>query len=181
MRFVSMTGILILKWAEHTLDYCCTLGILDRIPMHYLGKDKVMLYKGLNDLWSAVDSLGMCIFASAPTRVYSLSEMAELYHNITGFETSSYEIMRLGNMRNQLFRIYNLREGITAEKDTLPDRFFEKEIDAGRLKGVKIDKEKFKEVIKFYYEMMGWDEQGRPREATLYDLGLTWLNEEETV
>ena len=75
-----------------------------------------MLYKGLNDLWSAVDSLGMCIFASAPTRVYSLSEMAELYHNITGFETSSYEIMRLGNMRNQLFRIYNLREGITAEK-----------------------------------------------------------------
>ena len=95
---------------DHTLNYCRTLGILDRIPMNYLGKEKVGMYKALNDLWSAVDSLGMCIFASAPTRVYSLAEMAELYHNITGFETSSYEIMRLGNMRNQLFRWYNLRK-----------------------------------------------------------------------
>lgn len=163
---------------DHTLNYCRTLGILDRIPMNYLGKEKVGMYKALNDLWSAVDSLGMCIFASAPTRVYSLAEMAELYHNITGFETSSYEIMRLGNMRNQLFRWYNLREGITAGQDTLPDRFFEQEIDAGRLKGTKLDKKKFHEMIRFYYQMMGWDEQGRPLEATMYDLGLDWLCKE---
>jgi aldehyde:ferredoxin oxidoreductase len=26
--------------------------------------------------------------------------------------------------------------------------------------------------------MMGWDEQGRPLEATMYDLGLDWLCKE---
>lgn len=160
---------------DHTLNYCLTLGILKRVPMQYLGKEKVHNYKVLNDLWGAVEILGLCPFATAPTRVYSLAEIAELLHYVTGFETSSFEIMRLGNMKHQIFRCYNLREGITTEQDQLPERFFEKEIDAGKLQGTKLDREKFEEIILFYYQMMGWDEKGIPTDATLADLGLGWL------
>lgn len=157
---------------SHTLDYSRTVGILERVPMQYLGKDKVKNYKALNTLWAAAEALGICIFSAAPTRVYSLEKMSELYHWVTGFETSSYEVMRLGEMKIQLFRVYNCREGFGPEDDMLPERFFEQEIDAGALKGNKLDKETFGEVIRFYYSMMGWDENGRPTEAALSNLGL---------
>jgi len=162
---------------EHTMDYSRTIGILERIPMHYLGQEKVKDYKALNNLWSAVDALGMCIFASAPTRVYSLEDMADLFHQITGFETSSYELMRLGELKNHLFRLYNYREGMTKEDDKLPARFFENEINAGALKGKQLNKEQFQKNIEFYYEMMGWDEIGLPRKSTLIDYGITWIDE----
>lgn len=158
---------------EHTLNYCRTLGILERIPMNLLSVEKVRNFKALNHLWYGVESLGMCIFASAPTRVYSPEKIAELIHAVTGYESSFYEVMRLGERKNHLFRLYNYREGFTAKDDILPDRFFEYEIDAGALAGSKIDKAKFLEVIKYYYQMMGWDEEGRPLLATLSDLGLS--------
>lgn len=164
---------------EHTMDYSRTLGILERIPMHYSGLKKVKDYKALNNLWSAVDALGMCIFSSAPTRVYSLEDISALFHHITGFETSSYEIMRFGELKNHLFRLYNYREGMKKEDDKLPDRFFENEINAGALKGKKLDREQFEQNIEFYYEMMGWDENGCPKKATLYDYGIDWIDEIE--
>ena len=160
---------------DHTLDYCRTLGILERIPMEYLGKDKVRNYKMLSNLWSAADGLGICLFATAPTRVYSLEDMAELVHIVTGWETSSYEVMRVGELRNQIFRCYNNREGLGAKDDTLPDRFFDEEIDFGGKKGVRIDRRAFRDAIQCYYEMMGWNEAGELREATLYEYGLDWV------
>lgn len=161
---------------DHSLEYCRTLGILDRIPMQYLGEDKVKNFKALNNLWSAVDALGMCLFATAPTRVYSLEDIARLYHDVTGFETSSYEVLRLGELRNHLFRSYNYREGLGPEDDMLPDRFFTTEINSGTMQGVKLDKKLFQQVIRFYYTMMGWDHKGRPEKATLYDFGLDWVD-----
>ena len=163
-------------WA-HSLDYCRTLGIIERIPMQYLGKKKVRYFKELNDLWAACDAIGMCLFATAPTRVYSLEDMSKLLHDITGFETSSYEIMRAGAMKNLLFRCYNCIEGFTSADDTLPERFFEEEIDAGSLKGSKLNKADFNEAIRFYYDMVGWDENGVPKESTLYKFDLEWLCE----
>ena len=50
---------------SHTLESSRTLGILRRIPMDYLGPDKVRNFKVLNNLWSACDALDFCIFASA--------------------------------------------------------------------------------------------------------------------
>ncbi|MGB4609630.1 MAG: aldehyde ferredoxin oxidoreductase C-terminal domain-containing protein [Saccharofermentanales bacterium] len=161
---------------DHSMNYSRTLGILERIPMYYSGPEKVNDYKVLNNLWSAVDALGMCLFASAPTRVYSLQEMADLFRQVTGFETSSYEIMRLGELKNHLFRLYNYREGFSKKDDKLPDRFFEQEINAGALAGKKLDREQFEYNIVFYYQMMGWDESGCPRRATLYDYGVDWAD-----
>lgn len=160
---------------SHTLDLSRTIGIQERIPMEYLGLDKVRNYKALNTLWSAVDALGLCVFATAPTRIYSLEKMADLFAAITGFEVSSHEIMRLGEMKNNISRLYNIREGIGPECDTLPDRFFEREIDAGNLAGNKLDRESFHACVAFYYDMMGWDERGIPKKSTLYDLGLNAL------
>ncbi len=160
---------------DHSLHGARTLGILDRIPMDYLGASKVRNYKGLSTIWSAADALDMCIFAIAPTRVLSLENMAELLHAITGWETSSYEIMRYGERRLHLMRVYNLREGLTADDDTLPDRFFEEPLQVpGRWNNHRLDRAKFQGAIQTYYRMMGWDERGRPLPETLVDHHLDW-------
>ena len=105
---------------SHTLDLSRTLGILERISMSYIGPEKVRNFKALFNLWSAADTLDLCIFAIAPTRLLSLEQMAALLHAVTGWETSAYEIMRIGERRNHLMRWYNHREGITAARRPSP-------------------------------------------------------------
>jgi aldehyde:ferredoxin oxidoreductase len=100
--------------------------------------------------------------------------MGDLLAAITGWETSSAEIMRWGERRLHLMRMYNLREGLSAADDRLPDRFFEEPITSGPRSGVRLDREAFADAIATYYEMMGWDEDGVPRRATLVDHHLEW-------
>ena len=154
----------------HTLEGSRTVGILERIPMEILEESKVRNFKALSTLWSAADALDMCIFAVAPTRVLNLSMMARLLGAVTGWETSGYEIMRLGERRLHLMRLYNIREGLGTGDDTLPNRFFEEGLDCGgKLAGTKLNRKKFNEMIRIYYRMMGWDDQGHPKKETLLD------------
>ena len=124
----------------HAMDNSRALGILERIPMGELSERKVRYYRVLNTVWSAADALGICLFAAAPTRALTLEEMAQLLAAVTGWETSSYELMAFGERRNQLMRLYNVREGLTAADDTLPDRFFEDPIPDGAWTGVTLDR-----------------------------------------
>lgn len=159
---------------DHTLEGSKTLGIFERVPMEYIGPTKVRNYKALNTIWSACDVLNLSIFASAPTRVYTLSDIALLVKMITGWNTSGYEIMKLGERRNHLLRIYNLREGLSAKDDRLPERFYKEKINHGIFKGISIDQNKFQEAIQLYYEMMGWDDKGVPLKSTLIEYQIEW-------
>jgi aldehyde:ferredoxin oxidoreductase len=158
----------------HTMEGSRTLGILERVPMGELSARKVRNYKALNTIWSGCDALDLNIYVSAPTRALSLDEMAELLAAVTGWSTSSYEVMRFGERRNHLMRVYNLREGLTADDDTLPDRFFDDPIPQGRWAGTRLDREAFRTLIGTYYRLMGWDDAGRPRYESLLDHHLEW-------
>jgi len=162
---------------EHTLALSRTLGILERIPMNYIGPEKVRNFKVLFNLWSAADALDLCIFAIAPTRLMSLFQMVSLVHAVTGWETSGYEIMCIGERRNHLMRWYNAREGIGHDQDGLPARFYQEPIAAGPRRGDVIDRGAFDAAIRTFYAMMRWDERGVPTEAALYDNGLEWVLE----
>ena len=91
---------------------------------------------------------------------------------ITGWQTSDYEFMRWGERRNQLMRVYNLREGITASEDTLPARFFEEAVASGPRAGDKLDRAQFQAALRTYYALMGWNENGIPGEAALLEHGI---------
>lgn len=160
---------------EHTLELSRTLGILERVPMNYIGPEKVRNFKALLTLWSAADALDLCIFAIAPTRLLSLEQMAQMVRGVTGWETSSHELMRIGERRLHLMQWYNRREGLTAADDRLPDRFFAEAIAAGPRAGDRLDREAFTVAITTFYAMMGWDPTGTPTQATLHDAGLAWV------
>lgn len=159
----------------HTLDHSRTVGIIERIPMEEVSARKVRNYKALSTLWSGADALDLCIFAIAPTRIFSLQEMAELLAAVTGWDTSGYEIMRYGERRLHLMRVFNLREGLSAADDTLPDRFFDDPIPDGIWAGTQLDRVRFHAAIRTYYRMMGWDDAGHPRYETLLDHQLEWV------
>jgi len=162
---------------EHSLEFSRTLGIIERVPMEDKSAKKVRNYKALNNLWSAADALGFCIFAIAPTRAISLQMMTDLLAAITGWETSSHELLRFGERRNHIMRIYNAREGLTRADDTLPDRFFDEPITSGPKQGRVLDKAAFHANIDLYFDMMGWDANGVPRIGTRYDHHLEWTLE----
>lgn len=151
----------------HAMDESRALGILERVPMQEMSERKVRYYRLLNTIWSAADALGICLFAAAPTRALKVEEMAQLLAAVTGWETSSVELMAFGERRNQLMRSYNTREGLTAADDTLPDRFFEDPIPDGAWAGTTLDRRRFGQMIATYYRMMGWDELGRPTRESL--------------
>jgi aldehyde:ferredoxin oxidoreductase len=154
---------------SHSLDLARAVGIDTRIAMNELSVEKVRRFKALNTLWSAADTLDLCIFAIAPTRILSLPEMNQVLAAATGWKTSDYEVMRYGERRNHLMRLYNLREGIGADQDTLPARFFNESISTGPRKGDRLDRTEFQACIHSYYVMMGWDAGGAPVRETLID------------
>lgn len=158
----------------HTLDGSRALGILDRIEMDRLTPAKVRNFKALLTIWSAADALDLCPFAIAPTRVLTLPDLARLLAAVTGWETSDWEIMRLGERRLHLMQAFNRREGLTAAADTLPDRFFDEPIGQGRWAGTHLDRAAFAASVLTFYRMMGWDDGGVPTEETLIDHDLAW-------
>jgi aldehyde:ferredoxin oxidoreductase len=82
--------------------------------------------------------------------------------------------MRWGERRNHLMRVYNLREGLSKKDDVLPDRFYQRPIDFGRLQGAVFERAEFNQLVELLYEMNGWDADGVPLPGTLYDHHLEW-------
>ncbi len=69
-------------------------------------------------------------------------------------------------------RLFNLREGMTAEDDRLPDRLHEP-LRLGPLKDYRLPKEEIRGYVSGYYEKHGWDAvEGKPYRDTIEYLGL---------
>lgn len=156
----------------HSLDAARTLGILERIDMDDLGPRKVRNVVALATIWSAADALDMCVFAVAPTRALSLHAMTDLLQAVTGWVSSDWELMRFGERRLHLMQLFNRREGLGPDLDTLPDRFFDDPIQDGRWAGRRLDRAEFAAAVALFYRLMGWDETGTPTPEVLLAHGL---------
>ena len=91
-----------------------------------------------------------------------LDRLAPLLNAASGLNFSAKSLAQVGTNITNLARKYNLRNGRKASDDTLPGRFFDEESLSGFMRGKKIDREFFKSVIKKYYDIRGWNENGEP-------------------
>ncbi|MFQ6079692.1 MAG: aldehyde ferredoxin oxidoreductase C-terminal domain-containing protein, partial [Thermodesulfobacteriota bacterium] len=73
-----------------------------------------------------------------------------------------------------LMRSYWIRERgrWSREMDYPPARWFEEPLNQGDLKGYKLDRARYDEMLSRYYEIRGWNENGIPQKETLKGLGL---------
>ena len=151
------------------------LGILEPVDVFDLGPKKVRLFIYLQQYWDLLNSLGVCMFTTKPFGPQTFNGIVDYVKAVTGWQTSLFDLLKVGERHANMARIFNLREGFTSKDDTLPDRLFNP-MEGGTLKGKKIDKEQFSKAIETYYQMMGWDpETGVPKKEKLAELDLDWL------
>jgi aldehyde:ferredoxin oxidoreductase len=106
-----------------------------------------------------------------------MAEMCQLVEAATGFNVTTYELLKVGERALTLARVYNVREGFTAEDDYLPERSHGP-TTSGALAQGGIDRDQLREAIHTYYGMMGWDrETGVPHPDTLHALDVSWAVE----
>jgi aldehyde:ferredoxin oxidoreductase len=163
-------------WAtEAGITLLRPLGILEPVDVFDLGPKKVRIFIYLQQYWDLLNSLGVCMFTAKPFGPHTFTEIVNYVKAVTGWETSLFDLLKVGERHANMARIFNLQEGFTSKDDTLPDRLFNP-MEGGTLKGKKIDKEQFSKAIETYYQMMGWDsETGVPEKEKLAELDLDWL------
>ena len=89
----------------------------------------------------------------------------------TGFDYSHpRDLEEVAERIINITRLFNLRDGFSAKDDVLPKRSLQEPLPGGPAKGEVVDLDRLK---KEYYQLMGWDENGVPREETLKKLGIT--------
>ncbi len=153
------------------------LGILKRLNSQYIGPEKVRNFVYLQNHFSFMDSLTLCVLTFAPVRSFTMKHLIDIMDAVTGWENSLWEVMKLGERRVNLAKAFNIREGYRRKDDKLPERMYEF-LKKENLDDARIDEVEFNKAIDLLYEMMNWDEEGRPRCAKLHELDLGWVIDE---
>jgi len=157
---------------ELFMEQIAPLGLTKRFESTDLSIGKIRLYFYVEQVFSFLNVLCACIYASAPVRFYSFANLVNLFNSITSWETSIFEFMKAGERKNNLNRLFAYREGFSGKDDVLPERVFEP-IESGPKDGYKLERDNFYEMVKFYYDMAGWDfKTGKPDVSKLVELGI---------
>jgi aldehyde:ferredoxin oxidoreductase len=121
-------------------------------------KGKTDLDIAFQNLTAAVDSSGACLFS---TFGLGADELAEMLTALTGVSYTTPEFVKAGERIWNLERMWNLKAGLSAKDDTLPQRLLKDPIKTGPSKG---NLSKLPEMLPEYYHLRGWDKNGIPGE-----------------
>jgi aldehyde:ferredoxin oxidoreductase len=148
------------------------LGLYERMEAETLAEKKVRMFYLLQPAgFSMLESLCCCIFAFSPVRYFDFQQLVELVNAATGWESSLFELWKIGEKRINMFRLFACREGIRQDDDMLPARLFDP-IEYGPRAGTRIDLRQFVEARDLYYQLAGWDKNGIPQRPKLLELDL---------
>lgn len=156
----------------------------------YTHRNKAVHVSYLEDLFAAVNSLHTCQFTSyaymlepflaknTPRRLLKflmqnfprltlffmdVSVYSKLYKAITGIELSQIRMFRIGRRIHVLERYMNTLEGVDYKADTLPERLLKEPLLSDTRKRVV----PLKKMIKTYYMLKGYNQNGIPEPRTL--------------
>jgi aldehyde:ferredoxin oxidoreductase len=104
----------------------------------------------------------------------------EYFEAVTGIPLSWEGPCMIGERINNLMRAFWTRENRNFNRawDYPPDRWFEEPLSQGKLKGEKLDRVKYDQMLSWFYELQGWDQNGIPLKETLDRLGLKDVSKE---
>jgi aldehyde:ferredoxin oxidoreductase len=153
------------------------LGIFEPVKPLETNAEKVRFFVQGQKAWQINNCYGICNFCSVPIHTMTFDKLVESIRVITGWDTSLYDVLRVSERGTVMARVFNNREGFKPEDDRVIRRWHEPMPD-GPLKGVAIDREEFRAAIDLYYEMSGWDKNGKPTRGKLVDMNLEWLIDE---
>lgn len=91
---------------------------------------------------------------------------------ITGWDLDMAEINAMGERIYNLERLINVKRGVERSQDTLPYRVMNEPISDGPSKGRYCPEEALQKMLDEYYQLRGWDSQGKPTSEKLSELRL---------
>ena len=116
-------------------------------------------------IWLFVDCIPSCSFGRQV-----LSPPDETISSLFGEVWSVGDVKEVGMRIMCQERLFNMREGITREDDTLPARLLNEPKPDGPTRGEVVPLEELKDD---YYRAMGWDPStGNPPDSLLDKLGI---------
>jgi len=119
------------------------------------------------DLGVLANSIVICLFMIDGGDL-SMTEVAELYNAITGWNLTVEQLFEAGERGFTVQRLINIRDGYDGSTDVLPKAMYQSATEGFRA-GKEIP---FERLMKDYYQIRGWDENGIPTAATLKRLAL---------
>lgn len=131
-------------------------------------KEKPYWLTILQNTTSFVDASGICLFSTfdmAPGEDLVAMVSEAMGEKIGGQE----EMLKIGERIWNLERLFNNAAGMTRADDSLPPRITKEPLTEGASKGHVVDLEP---MLDEYYQLRGWDNQGRPTPEKLRELGL---------
>lgn len=155
-------------WSRH-VEFGAEYGIpKGGLPLGTLDKRREDSIVDLWLLWSALDSLGICIYAAPPTRELQSADILALVKAVTSAEISMDKLFELGLVRLLIQRDMNHRLGVNPKSDDLPDLFFDKPIKSSgaKLDGAVINRAEFIEMKSAVIKRLQWSESGGVDQAS---------------
>lgn len=155
---------------ENAWEDLKSLGVLEPVPAEDLGPAKIRLFRYFSTWRHLANCLVLCIFPP-----WTYEQKTELVSAVTGWNTTAFELWKVGERALNMARAFNFREGFRAEDDWLPDRFFHPH-NVGTLSKTAVDPEQLLTARRTYYQMMEWDEKtGAPTRGKLEELDVGWV------
>ncbi len=160
--------------AHHNRAWAITYDI--KVGRTLYTPDKARWVIRLQHIRSLFDMLTCCrlpwVELSLPLKYYG-----RLYRAVTGINYRLKDLLKIAERVYNLTRCLWLREypEMDSSWDYPPPRWFEEPLPSGPFKGVRLDKDKYTEMLREYYRLRGWDENGRPMKRKLNDLGLSFV------
>ncbi len=130
---------------------------------------KAEILKEEQDYLAGLDALVKCDFGAFGITAQSYAWM---FNAATGRTVDAGFFNLLGERIWNQTRLFNLREGLTADQDRLPRRIVAEPLPSGPHQGRRIGKADMAFMLKDYYRQRGWDEKGRPTKEKRLSLGL---------
>ena len=136
--------------------------------------NKAKLVINFENARSFTNSLIICAFDVATTGKYqNLGYLSELTGAAVGTDLDIPEMLVYGDRIYNMVRMLAIRDGCTRSDDDLPDRFKYETLHYGEDGDHAITDEEFTHMLKEYYEMRGWDENGIPSKQRLEELEMS--------
>lgn len=151
------------------------LGLKKVPPAGDDGPEKVKFAYLSQIFYSMLDTLELCQFVWGPAwTLFGPQETVDMLKAVTGWDVTLDELMKVGERRLNMLRVFNAREGFTTAEDKLPEKFFMPLVGTGPTAGVAVDRKELEATLDQYYKSMGWTENGNPVPQKLHELGLEW-------
>jgi aldehyde:ferredoxin oxidoreductase len=137
----------------------------DYDPHDSAGKGQVAV--DFQNYMSVYNPLGICKFIAKGK--IEPQHIADLINAAAGWDWTADDVLRTGERLFNLKRLVNLRLGVTAADDTLPQRLLTEPRPTGGAAGVLPDLDA---MLAEYYRLRDWTPEGAPSAGRLQTLGL---------